>query len=163
MGNDASQGSLNPTAVTLANPSHAANPMFCDALSGVHKLSSELGHPSGDSQVQLAGALTASATVAGMTRIDSVIHDEAESRLFAVQGDLNSPHKQVAGIDIQRGLHTSMEESTQGVEEHVLHQAQRKTQRHSERVLFHEEMKELRQAEHMQSGTPKHPSHQGSG
>lgn len=163
MDKEASLGNLDPVAQTLADPAHAANPMFRDALASLQKVGSDLGHPCGQSQAQLAGALTASAMAAGMTRIDSVIHDEAESRLFAVQGELNSPHKQVAGIDIQRGLHTSMEESTQGVEEHVLHQAQRKTQRHSERVLFHEEMKELRQAEHMQSGTPKHPGHPGSG
>jgi hypothetical protein len=159
--NESSTTHVQPAGPTLADPAHPANPMFRDALEGVEKLGPVLGHPSGQSHAQLAGALTATALSAGLTRIDSVIHDEEASRLFAVQGELHSPHKQVAGIDVHRGLHTSVEESTQGVEEHVLQEVQRKTQRHAERVLFHEEMKELRQAEHLPPGPPKHPGHPG--
>lgn len=159
--NEPSNAQAQPVAPSLADPAHPANPMFRDALEGVEKLGPALGHPSGQSHAQLAGALTATALGAGMTRIDSVIHDKEASRLFAVQGELHSPHKQVAGIDVERGMHTTVEESTQGVEEHVLQEVQRKTQRHAERQLFHEEMKELRQAEHMQPGPPKHPGHPG--
>lgn len=159
--NEESKATPHAAGPTLADPGHSVNPMFRDALAGVKEHGAALGHASAREQVQLAGALTASAVAAGMTRIDSVVHDEAAARLFAVQGELHSPHKQVAGVDVERGSHTSLEESTEGVEGHILHEAQLKTQRKAERVLFHEEMRELRQAEHMQPGPPKHPGHPG--
>jgi peptidoglycan hydrolase-like protein with peptidoglycan-binding domain len=106
-------------AAGLADPAHAAHPLFRDALAGVHKLDAAHGRASGPESQQLAGAVTASAVCSGMKRIDSVMLDDQGARLFAVQGDLNSPHKQLASVDVMQGLKTPLAQSTQQVDLHM--------------------------------------------
>jgi hypothetical protein len=63
--------------------------------------------------------LTASAVTAQMNRIDHVVLNDDASKLYAVQGDLNSPFKSFAEVDVLRGLNTPLAQSTQVADEQL--------------------------------------------
>lgn len=107
---------------TLADPTHAAHPVFRDAMAGVAKLDATHGRTSGPESQQLAGAVAAAAVCTGMKRIDNVMLDDQATRLYAVQGELNSPFKQVASVDVMQGLKTPLAQSTQQAEQHLRQQ-----------------------------------------
>lgn len=50
---------------------------------------------------------------AGMSRIDHVALGTDASHIFAAQGALTSPFKQVAGVKTMEAFNTSLEQSTQ--------------------------------------------------
>ncbi|MGF6492874.1 peptidoglycan hydrolase-like protein with peptidoglycan-binding domain [Luteibacter sp. 621] len=106
-------------AASLADPAHAGHPVFRDALAGVQKIDAEHNRASGPDSHQLAGAVAASAICTGMQRIDSVMLDDNATRVFAVQGELNSPFKQVASVDVLQGLQTPLAQSTQQVDQYL--------------------------------------------
>jgi hypothetical protein len=106
-------------AGTLADPSHPAHPVFRDAMVGVEKLDAAHGRASGPESVQLAGAVAAGAVCTGMKRIDNVLLDDSATRIYAVQGELNSPFKQVASLDVVHGLQTPLAQSTHQVDQHL--------------------------------------------
>lgn len=108
-------------AASLADPAHAGHPVFRDALAGVQKIDAEHHRPSGPDSHQLAGAVAATAICTGMQRIDSVMLDDQATRLFAIQGELNSPFKQVASVDVLQGLQTPLAQSTQQVDQYLQH------------------------------------------
>lgn len=126
------QADATHKAAGLADPSHTAHPMFRDALAGVQKIDAAHGRASGPDSHQLAGAVTASAVCTGMKRIDNVLLDDNASRLFAVQGDLNSPFKQIASVDVMQGLKTPMAQSTQQVDQHLQQQSHQQGQQANE-------------------------------
>ena len=60
----------------------------------------------------MAGSLAVAAQRAGLSRIDHVVMSEDGSRVYAVQGDLNSPHKRMAEVPTQQAVNTSLEQSS---------------------------------------------------
>jgi peptidoglycan hydrolase-like protein with peptidoglycan-binding domain len=106
-------------AATLADPQHPAHPVFRDALAGVEKIDAAHGRTTGQDSQQLAGAVAAGAICTGMSRIDKVMLNDQATQIYAVQGDLNSPFKQVASVDVVQGLQTPLAQSTQQVDQHL--------------------------------------------
>jgi hypothetical protein len=104
---------------TLADPKHQAHGMYSQAEAGVHRIDRDHGREPTLQSGQLAGSLTASAVTAEMHRIDHVVLNEDASKLYAVQGDMNSPFKSVAEVDVVRGLNTPLAQSTQVADEQL--------------------------------------------
>ncbi|MDR6644139.1 hypothetical protein J2X57_003377 [Luteibacter sp. 1214] len=107
----------------IDSPEHPHNAMFQQARNGVHKLDAEHGRTPDIQSNQLAGAVTASAVHQGLTRIDHVALNADASRAYAVQGDLNSPFKQVAEVNTQEALSTSIDKSSEAIRQHSVSQA----------------------------------------
>jgi len=106
----------------LDDVAHPANAMFRQALGELQKLDVAHGRPSGEHTERLAGSLTASATAAGMDRIDMVGLNRDATRVYAVQGQEHSPFKKVADVDVMEAVKTPLEQSS--AEAHASGQSQ---------------------------------------
>jgi hypothetical protein len=60
----------------------------------------------------LAGALSAQSRAEGMTRIDHIALSDDASRAYVIQGDLNSPFKQYASVDVAQAVVQPLEQSS---------------------------------------------------
>jgi putative chitinase len=78
----------------------------------VHRLDAQHGRTPDQQSSQFAGSLTASAKAQGLSRIDSVVLSDDTKRAYAVQGDMNSPHKKVAEVETQKAVSTPLEQSS---------------------------------------------------
>jgi len=101
-----------PTGARLDDKAHPDHGMYTQALDAVHRLDAQHGRAPDQQSTQLAGSLTASAKAQGLNRVDSVVLSEDAKRAYAVQGDLNSPHKRVAEVDTQKAVSTPLEQSS---------------------------------------------------
>jgi hypothetical protein len=108
----------------IDSPDHPKNTMFQQAREGVHKLDAQQGRTPDAQSEQFAGSLTASAVTQGLTRIDQVALNGDASRAYAVQGDPNSPFKQVAEVNTQQAVTTPLEKSSETIQQHAAQQAQ---------------------------------------
>jgi hypothetical protein len=71
--------------------------------------------------------VTVAAATHGLRKVDHVVLSDDGSHAFAVQGDLRSPHKQVArDIDTGQAVNTPIEHHTQALQQ--VHQAQAQQQ-----------------------------------
>ena len=105
----ARQAPVSPRLDDKANPD---NGMYTQALDAVHRLDAKHGREPDQQSSQFAGSLTASAKAQGLTRIDSVVLSDDAKHAYAVQGDLNSPHKKVAEVETQKAVSTPLEQSS---------------------------------------------------
>ncbi|MET0937504.1 MAG: XVIPCD domain-containing protein [Luteibacter sp.] len=111
-----------PHLSSPANPYHA---MFRQARDGVFRIDAEHGRTPDIQSHQLAGSVTADAVKGGFKSIDHVMLSPDASRTYAVQGDLNSPFKQIAEVNTTQGMATPLEKSSEAVQQHAAQQAQR--------------------------------------
>jgi len=96
----------------LGDAEHPAHGVFKQALDGVHKIDADRQRTPDQISQNVAGSLAVAAQRAGLTRIDHVVMSEDGSRLYAVQGDLNSPLKKMAEVPTQQAVNTSLEQSS---------------------------------------------------
>ncbi|MEX1828780.1 XVIPCD domain-containing protein [Luteibacter sp. CQ10] len=96
---------------TLHQPTHPRHALFNQALDAVQRLDKDHRRDSDERSERLAAALTVAAHHKGMERIDHVALNDDATRIFAVQGDLHSPHKQVAEVNTAHAIETPMERS----------------------------------------------------
>jgi len=108
--------SQDAAAVELTDPDHPGYTLFRQAQTGVHQLDAEVGRTSDHRSDQLAAALVAAAGAQGMDRIDHVALSTDASKVFAVQGALNSPFKRIANVPTVESLDTPVAQSTQAWE-----------------------------------------------
>lgn len=101
-----------PTA-TLDDPAHAGHAMYGQALRVVQNLDAQQGRASDQMSINLAGSLSAQARIEGMTRIDHLSLSDDASRAYVIQGDLNSPFKQYASVDVAQAVVQPLEQSSQ--------------------------------------------------
>ncbi|SFW62873.1 XVIPCD domain-containing protein [Luteibacter sp. UNCMF366Tsu5.1] len=95
--------------VRLDDPSHPDHALFEQARAAVHKLDAE-HHRTPDQQSEnLAAALTVAAKKEGMTSIDRVVLSDDASRVYAVAGDTQSPHKRVADVQTAQAVNTPVD------------------------------------------------------
>lgn len=92
-----------PTA-TLDDPAHAGHAMYRQSLQVVENLDSQQGRTSDQMSTNLAGALAAQARIDGMRRIDHIALSDDASRAYVIQGDLNSPFKKYASVDVAQAV-----------------------------------------------------------
>ena len=100
-------------APRLDQAGHPDNAMFNQALQGVHKLDAAHGRTPDQASGNLAAALVVAAKNDRMTDINHVALSNDGSRAFAVQGELNSPFKQITEVSTQHAMATPVEKSTQ--------------------------------------------------
>lgn len=105
-----------PTA-RLDQAGHPDHAMFNQALQGVHQLDAAHGRTPDQGSTNLAGALVVAAKQDGMSQINHVALSDDGARAFAVQGDLNSPFKQIADVHTQQAIATSLDKSTQSLQQ----------------------------------------------
>ncbi|MGY3230976.1 hypothetical protein ACVWWJ_002460 [Luteibacter sp. HA06] len=61
----------------------------------------------------LAGSLSAQSRAEGMTRLDHIALSDDATRAYVIQGDLNSPFKQYASVDVAQAVVQPLEQSSQ--------------------------------------------------
>ena len=91
--------------------------VFHQALDGVHKIDAERQRTPDHISQNVAGALAVAAQRAGLSRIDHVVMSDDGSRVYAVQGDLNSPHKRMAEVPTQQAVNTPLEQSSREMQQ----------------------------------------------
>ena len=95
----------------LADNAHPGHAMYEQALKGVSDLDAKLGRKPDQATSNLAGAVATAAHKQGLTRVDHVVFDEKHQHAYAVQGDLNSPLKKVAEVDVAQAVGKPLEQS----------------------------------------------------
>ncbi|NID13965.1 XVIPCD domain-containing protein [Luteibacter yeojuensis] len=108
-----------PPMPALNHVSHPDHALFRQAQDAVHRLDAEHSRKPDQHSENLAAALTVAARHQGMQRIDHVALSTDAARTYAVQGDPQSPHKQVAEVVTQQATATSVEQSTQALAKHA--------------------------------------------
>lgn len=98
---------------SLLDAQHPAHGMYQQAYQCAARLDESQGRAPGAHTQMFAGSLTTAALGAGMNRIDHVVLSDDASRGFAVQGALNSPFKQHAGVNVMEAVHTPLAQSSQ--------------------------------------------------
>jgi len=99
-------------AVHLDHPAHPDHALFKQAQGGVHKMDAEFGRAPDQRSDNLAAALAVAARSDGMSRIDHVALSTDASKVFAMQGTLNSPLKQITNVPTVASLDTPIAQST---------------------------------------------------
>ncbi len=106
-------------APSLLDAQHPAHGMYQQAYQCVARLDEGQGLTPGPHTQMFAGSLTTAALGAGMSRIDHVVLSEDASRGFAVQGALNSPFKQYAGVNVMEAIQTPLDQSSKQAAEQM--------------------------------------------
>lgn len=96
----------------LDHPGHPDHALFSQARDGVHRLDTQHGRAPDQRSDNMAGSVAVAAKQAGMGRIDQVMLSDDRVRLYAVQGDLHSPFKQVAHVEAAQAAQTSLQQSS---------------------------------------------------
>ncbi|MGE7136121.1 XVIPCD domain-containing protein [Luteibacter sp. NPDC031894] len=99
-------------AMRLDDPSHPDHALYEQARAAVHRLDAQHQRTPDQQSDNLAAALTVAARREGMTTIDHVVLSDDASRVYAVAGDTNSPHKRVADVPTMQAMNTPVDQST---------------------------------------------------
>lgn len=94
------------------------------ARTGVHAVDAQHGRKPDQLSENLAGSLAVAAKREGLTRIDHVVLSDDASKVYAVQGDMNSPHKRMVEIPTAQAVNTPLEQSKAAMEQMPGRQAQ---------------------------------------
>jgi putative chitinase len=100
------------TGQHLGDAAHPSHGVFQQALDGMQKIDAAHQRTPDQLSQNAAASLVVAANRAGLSRIDHVLMSEDGSRLYAVQGDLNSPHKRMADVPTQQAVNTTVEQSS---------------------------------------------------
>lgn len=113
---------------TLLDARHPAKGMYEQAHACVAGIDESQGRAPGPHTQNFAGTLTTSALASGMQRIDHVVLSDDASKAWAVQGQLNSPFKQLAEVNVMQAIQTPLSQSSQEAAAHVQNNAQQQVQ-----------------------------------
>jgi hypothetical protein len=112
-------GDASPQAVhdlRLDDPAHPAFALYTGALSGIAALNARFGIENDARSANIAGALAHAAHAAGLQRIDHVVLGHDASRMFAVEGELDSLAKRYVSVDTAQARAQSVEESSRRID-----------------------------------------------
>lgn len=101
---------------------HVGNPLFNDAIRGVHAQDVRVGRVPDVMSTQLAGSLAAEMHAAGGKRIDEVVMNADASRSFAVQGQGGDPAHLRVSVDTAVAMNTPLEQSSQRIDQQAADQ-----------------------------------------
>ncbi|MEV8520978.1 XVIPCD domain-containing protein [Dyella marensis] len=93
----------------LNQPGHPQHALYNQALDGVQKLG---GGASAGQRENFAGSLAVEAQRNGLKKIDHVVLNDDGSRAWAVEGDLRSPFKQHAEVNVGQAVNTPLAQSS---------------------------------------------------
>jgi hypothetical protein len=99
------------TVMSLSDPRHPGVSLYTQALEGVRSIDEQRGRTTDQASCQLAGSLAVASCEAGLNRVDHVAMSDDGARAYAIQGDLNSPFKKYAEVDVTRSVTTPLEQS----------------------------------------------------
>ena len=102
----------------MDSPQHPDYKLFEQAREAVGRLDAQHGHVWDERSERVAGLATLTARQQGLTSIDHIVTNQDASKAYAVQGDLNSPFKQTAEIDMQKALATPLDKSSEMASQH---------------------------------------------
>nr|WP_175429329.1 XVIPCD domain-containing protein [Lysobacter enzymogenes] len=102
----------------LTSGANALNGQYRDLLDKVKgvDLPNKLGE---QQQKNLAAALVPAAREAGLNQVDHLVPSKDGSRVFAVQGELDSPTRRMVAIDVAKGADQSIETSSKLAAHHA--------------------------------------------
>jgi hypothetical protein len=123
------------TPMRLDNPAHPDHAMFKQALDAVHRLDAQQQRQPTMESGQLAGSLAVKAKQDGLQRVDHAVLSDDAARTYAVQGDLNSPHKRIAEVPTAQAAHTPLEKSSAQWEQVAATQANSQTQQQNQQQM----------------------------
>jgi putative chitinase len=103
---------VHATPTQLNEASHPDHALYQQALHGVQLLDAQQQRKPDQHSENLAASLVVAARRDGMSRIDHVALSDDGSRTFAVQGDMQSLFKQVANVQTQPAVSTTVEQSS---------------------------------------------------
>lgn len=107
----ATKEALHTATPRLDGAGHPHQALFQQSRDAVHRLDAQHQRTPNLQSDQIAGVLTTKAIDQGMTRVDHAVLNDDASKVYAVQGELNSPFKKVAEASTQEAANTSLEES----------------------------------------------------
>lgn len=99
-------------AMTLDDPQHPGFSLFQQAFTGVGHLDRMHGRATDLATYNLSGAVALGARKSGLERIDQVVLSEDGTRVIAVQGEMRSPLRRLASVDVVSGVNTSLAQSS---------------------------------------------------
>ncbi|MDR3444981.1 MULTISPECIES: XVIPCD domain-containing protein [unclassified Dyella] len=99
----------------LNDPAHANNALFQQTMAGVRTVDQQQGRSSDQHSENLAAALTVAAQGKGLSKVDHVVMSDDGSRAWAVQGNIDSPFKQMASVDVAKAVNTPVAQSTEAL------------------------------------------------
>jgi putative chitinase len=100
------------TGPHLDSEAHPDHPLFRQAQAAVHKLDAQQGRTPDHISDRLSAAATVAARKEGMTGVDSAVLNQDGSKVYVVQGEMNSPFKQLAEVNTQQAINTTIEQSS---------------------------------------------------
>lgn len=116
---DAKAPQASAPASTMLDAKHPAHGMYQQAYQCVAKLDESHGRSPGPHSQMFAGSLTAAALQARLSRIDHVALSGDASRGYAIQGDVNSPFKQHAEVNVMQAVQTPLAQSSRDALAHI--------------------------------------------
>lgn len=120
-----------PEGVNLDHAAHPDHALYRQALTAVHRLDAERHRPPDQYSDNLAASLTVAARREGMSEIHHVVLSDDNRQAFGVQGDMRSPLKQVAQVDTEQAVNTSVAQSSQAWQQVTQDQPQQRPQQPS--------------------------------
>lgn len=98
--------------VSLDHAAHPDHPLFKQAREAVHELDRAHGRAPDAVSENVAGSLVVKARQDGLERIDKAVLSEDATRIYAVQGNLESPLKRLTEMPTEQAAGTSIAESS---------------------------------------------------
>ena len=98
--------------VLLDHVDHPDHVLFRQTQDAVYRLDAQHGRVPDRHSENLAGALTVAARDQGLQSVDHVVLNADASKAYAVQGQLDSPHKRIAETSTQQAVNTPIEQSS---------------------------------------------------
>lgn len=102
-----------PQVPSLDQSTHPDHALYQQARDAVHKLDAQQHRTPDQNSDNLAAALVVAARRDGLSQVNHVVLSEDKSHAFAVQGDLNSPFKQMAQVQTAQATQASVTQSSQ--------------------------------------------------
>ena len=96
----------------ISSPDHAGHAIYQQALEGLQKIDIAQGRNSDHVTANVAGALAAESHAQGLSRINGVALSTDATRCWAIQGQANDPFRQLASVDLNQAVSTSLPQST---------------------------------------------------
>ena len=114
---EAEKNGHHTSMLRMDDANHLGNPLFNDAIRGVHAQDVRVGRVPDVMSTQLAGSLAAEMHAAGGKRIDEVVMNADASRSFAVQGLGGDPAHLRVSVDTAVAMNTPLEQSSQRIDQ----------------------------------------------
>lgn len=99
-------------AASIKDEGHPGHAMYREALGEISKLDAANGRSTDSLSEKLAASLAVEGRKQGLSHIDHVVLSDDATNAYAVQGDMNSPFKQIASVQTELGIGTSLEASS---------------------------------------------------